>query len=126
MNSGSATHIGPSIHIKGVVTADESLTIAGRLDGTVEVNGHALTVAMGGQLTAKVTADTIIVRGGVNGNLTAHARIVVDETAQIEGDLQSPALSIADGALVHGIVETTAIRATTAPGARAAAAPSAA
>ncbi len=101
-------HIGRSIHIKGDVTAHEPLTIAGHVDGTIEVHGHALTVTPDGRITATVTADTIIVGGTVNGSLLAGARIVVRDTATIEGDLSAPAISVADGATLHGRVETAA------------------
>jgi cytoskeletal protein CcmA (bactofilin family) len=99
-------HIGPSIHIKGEVTAHEPLTIAGHVDGSVQVNGHGVTVAAGGRVKADVSADTIVIDGNVTGRLSAGARIVVRETARIEGDLVAPAVSLADGATVHGRVET--------------------
>lgn len=98
--------IGPSIHIKGEVTANEPLTIAGQVDGTIDVPGHALTVTADGRVTATVTADTIIVAGSVNGLLEAVARIIVRETGIVEGDLNAPTISLADGATLHGRVET--------------------
>ena len=100
-------HIGSSIHIKGHITAQEPLMIAGRVEGTVEVKGHALTVSADAHVKATLTADTIIVGGAVKGSLVASARIVVRETATIEGDLSAPAIGLADGATVHGRVETT-------------------
>jgi len=102
--------IGPSILIKGTLIANEPLTIAGRVDGTVEIKGHVLTLAAGGRLTADVTADTIIVDGQVNGSLTADVRIVVRATATIDGYLMAPAISVADGATLNGKIETVAQR----------------
>lgn len=101
-------YIGPSIHIKGEVTAQEPLTIAGHLDGTVQVSGHALTVTPDGRVNATVTADTIIIGGQVNGRVQAGTRIIVRDTATIEGDLSAPAISLADGARVCGRIETAA------------------
>jgi cytoskeletal protein CcmA (bactofilin family) len=100
--------IGPSIHIKGEVTSREPLTIAGQVEGTIDVDGHALTVEESGHVTASVTALTIVVAGAVNGRLLASERIAVRKTAQIEGDLTAPAISLADGATVQGRVETAA------------------
>ena len=90
------------------MTAEEPLTIAGHLDGTVQVTGHALTVSQGGTINATMTADTIVVCGAVTGRLQAAARIVVRETATIEGDLVAPVVSFSDGATLHGRVETAA------------------
>ncbi len=103
MDAGA--HIGPSIHIIGEVTANEPLTIAGCVDGSIEVKGHPLTVADGARLKANIMAETIIVGGEVSGSLNAGARIVISPTAVIEGDLTAPAISLADGALLHGTVE---------------------
>ena len=99
-------HIGPSIRIKGEITASEPLTIAGIVDGSVEVQGHPLTIVAGGRVSATLVADTIVVGGSVNGRLNAGARIVVRDTATIEGDLSAPTVSLADGATVHGRVQT--------------------
>jgi cytoskeletal protein CcmA (bactofilin family) len=102
----TSAHIGSSIRIKGEVTASEPLTIAGHVDGSIAVDGHPLTIVAGGQVSASLVAHTIVVGGTVNGRLNAGAKIVVRETAVIEGDLIAPAVSLADGATVHGRVET--------------------
>jgi cytoskeletal protein CcmA (bactofilin family) len=104
----SNAQIGPSIHIKGEVTAQEPLTIAGHVDGSVQVTGHSLTVAPEGHVNANINADTIVVGGRVYGKLQAASRIVVHQTATIEGDLIAPAISLAEGANVQGRVETAA------------------
>ena len=45
----NTAHIGPTISIKGEVTSEEPLTIAGHVDGSVEVAGHVLTIVEGGK-----------------------------------------------------------------------------
>jgi cytoskeletal protein CcmA (bactofilin family) len=115
MDTATQVGIGPTIHIKGEVTAQEPLTIAGRLEGTVQVNGHPVTVSPGGCVTASITADTIVIGGSVNGRSEAGRRIIVHETAKVEGDLIAPAISFADGATVSGRVETAARAAATLP-----------
>ena len=104
-------HIGASIRFKGEITSSEPLTIAGQVEGSVTVNGHALTVAAGSHISATVSADAIIVAGHVNGKITAGTRIVLCETASVEGEAAAPSVSIADGALVHGRIETSKKRA---------------
>jgi cytoskeletal protein CcmA (bactofilin family) len=98
-------HIGPTISIKGEVMSEEPLTIAGHVDGSVEVVGHALTIIDGGRVTATLLASTIVIGGAVQGSLCANDKIVVSETAVINGDLTAPALSVADGAQVHGQID---------------------
>src|SRR3954469_2835490 len=98
--------IGPSIRIKGEVISREPLTISGHVDATIDADGHPLTVDDGGKVTATITAHTIVVAGKVHGSLCADARIIVRETAMIDGDLSAPAVSLAEGAQVQGRVET--------------------
>ena len=99
-------HIGPTISIKGEVRSEEPLTIAGHVDGSVEVVGHALTIAESGTATAALLASTIVVSGAVHGSLCANDRIVVSETAVIEGDLAAPTVRVADGARMQGRIDT--------------------
>jgi len=94
--------IGRSITITGDITADEPLTIAGCVDGTVSVPGHSVTIDAGGQVNADVRADAVIVSGQVTGSVVATARIAVCATAVIDGHLSAPLLSVEDGAEVRG------------------------
>ena len=36
--------IGPSIHIKGTVTGDEDLLVQGRVEGTIDLSAHEVSV----------------------------------------------------------------------------------
>jgi len=101
------SQIGPSIRITGEVSAQEPLTIAGQVDGTVDVSGHELTVVEGGRMTADLTADRIVVGGEVTGKLAAVSAICVSATGRVEGELSAPAVSFADGAYVKGRVEAS-------------------
>ena len=103
----STALIGSSIRIKGEVSSREPLVIAGHVDGSIEVVGHQLTIVESGNVTATVQADTIVVAGTVTGILNATSKIIVRATACIEGDLSAPSVSLADGATVHGRVETS-------------------
>ncbi len=100
------SQIGPSIHIKGEVIAHEPLTIAGRVDGTVNADGHELTVVPGGHVAADLNAERIVIGGEVRGRVKAETSIAVKETGNVEGELAAPTVSLADGAYVHGRVET--------------------
>src|SRR5262245_46862599 len=97
--------IGPAIRIKGQVTAREPLTIAGSVDGSIAVEGHPVTIAAGGRISANIVADEIVVGGDVKGQLDANVRIRVNETATIEGNMTAPKVSVADGAQFTGKVK---------------------
>lgn len=99
--------IGQSIRIKGEVSVREPFLVAGHIEGTIDVDGHALTVAEGATIAATVTADTVTIQGHMKGEMSAATKIVVRETAKVEGELSAPTISVADGATIHGRVETT-------------------
>ena len=77
--------IGASITVKGDITADEPLTVAGRVEGKVTVAAHALTVDANGHVNAEVKADSVVVSGHVNGSLTATAKVVVSGHSPLTG-----------------------------------------
>jgi cytoskeletal protein CcmA (bactofilin family) len=98
----SPTGIGPSIQITGTISAQEPLTIAGHVTGTIDVSGHALTMTSTARVDGDIAADRIMISGKAHGRLLATSRIAVDDTATIEGTLQTPVLSVAVGAAIQG------------------------
>ena len=85
--------------------AQEPLTIAGHVVGSIDVTGHPVIVTDSGHIAADIVAHTIEIGGSVNGKLCADGHIVVLETAQFEGDLSAPSISVDDGALLQGHFE---------------------
>ena len=101
----STSVIGKTITITGDVIADEPLTIAGRVDGTISLMGHAVTIDDTGDVHADVHADIVIITGHLTGSLVAGTRIVLRESAIIDGSLSAPVLSVADGAQLRGRID---------------------
>ena len=50
----TTAQIGPSIHIRGQITAREPLTIAGRVDGTIEALRGEIFADMGGSVAERM------------------------------------------------------------------------
>lgn len=99
--------IGKSIRIKGDVVARESFLIAGRVEGTIEVDQHTLTIGPDAWVHAAITAESVVIEGTVEGDLAAISKIAIQSTARVEGECSAPIISIADGATVQGKIETT-------------------
>jgi cytoskeletal protein CcmA (bactofilin family) len=97
--------IGASIVVRGEIVAQEDVLIAGRVEGTIRVEGHRVTVAPGAQVVANVHARDIVVSGQVLGNVTAGDRVDLRETADMEGDIVTPTLKMSDGATFRGRVD---------------------
>ena len=106
----TAAYIGKTIRIKGTVTADEPVTVAGMVDGTISVNGHSLTITAEGTVRADAIADVILVEGTAAGSLTAQSRMTLRNTANVTGEIHAPILEVAEGATIQGKVDAGARR----------------
>jgi cytoskeletal protein CcmA (bactofilin family) len=102
-----SAEIGSSIFVKGEITAREDLVISGRVEGTVAISGHTLTVNAGAEVIADLQARAIAVSGRVMGALSADARIELAPSAEVDGALTAPVLLVQDGATFQGTAQTT-------------------
>src|SRR4029078_9690922 len=82
----NGAHIGPSLVIKGEISAREPLSISGRVEGSIEVTGHIVTVQSGAHVGADITAAGIVVAGAVKGSLNAESRSQPPGRAEGEGE----------------------------------------
>ena len=91
-----------SVVVKGDLSAPEDLTIEGRLEGTITVRGHTLTVGDNAQIKAQIFAKVAIIRGTVHGDVTATEKVEILATGSLDGDVVAPRIAIAEGACFRG------------------------
>jgi cytoskeletal protein CcmA (bactofilin family) len=108
----TTARIGKSIHIKGTLTAEEPLVVAGHVEGSITVTGHPLSITQEGNVDADAVADTIVIDGAAKGRLHANTRMTLRETAKVVGEIVAPALAVAEGATVQGRIDTGARKTT--------------
>jgi len=102
----AAACISQGIRIKGEVTGNEDLFVDGLVEGKLNLTANCcLTVGPNGTVKADLNAREIIVRGKVEGRVTARDKLQVWSTGQITGEVQTGRLAIEDGALLRGKVE---------------------
>ena len=94
--------LGKSMVLKGHLFASEDLTIEGRLEGTITVQGHTLTVGDHAQIEAKILARVAIIRGTVHGDVSATEKVEILATGSVDGDVVAPRIAIAEGACFRG------------------------
>lgn len=104
-HTGERATIGRSITIRGDVTGDEDLLIQGRIDGSVDLKQHSVTIGREGEVKADVGARVIVVEGKVEGNLRADEQVVLKSSAQVQGDIAAPRVVLEDGARFRGGVD---------------------
>jgi len=99
---------GQSIVIKGEITGNEDLVIAGRVEGSIKLGNRVLTLAAGSQVTGDISAGSVLVSGEVDGIIAASSRLEIRSTAVVAGQLTAPVLVVAEGAQVSAEVEMPA------------------
>ena len=96
---------GRSLTVKGDVAGSEDLTILGQFEGTVNLEGHCMTIGPEGKVKAEIHAGRVIIYGSVQGNIIVKERVEIYKSGQVVGDLVAPGISIEDGAYFKGKIE---------------------
>ena len=99
------TSIGATIVITGEMTSGEDVTVDGRIDGQLLVRDAALTIGERAQVQADVRGARVLVRGLVNGAISASERIELTATATVDGSLSANRVVVADGAQFNGRID---------------------
>ena len=102
----STSVLGPTLKFKGELSADEDLLIQGKVEGTIK-HSSSLTIGESGHVKADTTAEYIVVEGSVDGDLHGGRSVKVRETAEINGNISSPSVSLVEGATFNGTIDMT-------------------
>ena len=98
-------NIGKSVVIKGELNGSEDLTIEGHVEGRIELRDNVLTIGPNGKIKAEVFAKAVVVLGEVIGNVCASEKVDIRDNGSVDGDITSPRVAIAEGALFRGSVD---------------------
>ena len=78
-----------------------NLRINGKFEGKLDTKG-SLTVGETAVIKADITGDSISIAGRITGNITAKKELKLVAPAQVVGNIHTPRLSVAEGAVLHG------------------------
>ncbi len=102
--AGAHTVIGSSIVIDGEISGDEDLVVQGTVKGRIALKEN-LVVEGSGVVEADVETGTVEVAGRLTGNVVATGKVELKPDCKVVGDIRSPRILIADGALFKGTVD---------------------
>lgn len=97
--------IGRSLVIKGELSGAESLYIDGRIEGSINVADHRVTIGRNGVVNANINAREVVIMGKVTGNVQCTDRVDIRSEGSLNGDVVTQRVSVEDGAHVKGSVE---------------------
>jgi cytoskeletal protein CcmA (bactofilin family) len=76
-----------------------------RIDGVVDGEIHCqatLTIGEGAEVRAKISGQTVVIRGKVEGNVTAKEKVELLAPARLIGNIKAPRLRITEGVVFNG------------------------
>lgn len=98
--------VGKSVVFKGELVSSEDMSIDGRVEGTVDVRDHTLTIGPDAEIHANISAKTITIHGAVTGSIKASEKVDIRDTGKVDGNISAPRVAMAEGADLHGRIDT--------------------
>ncbi len=103
--SAAKATIGPSIVIKGELSGDEDVVIAGEFEGSIDLPNQAVTVTASGQVRADVKANVVEIQGELHGDVDGVGKVLITKTGRMQGNIVSPRVILDDGAKFKGNID---------------------
>jgi cytoskeletal protein CcmA (bactofilin family) len=92
------------VELKGNLKFSGELAFEGKLDGEIQTDG-TLTLGDAAVVNGNISAQSVVVRGKVNGNITAKEKIEIKAKAELFGDIRAAKLVIEEGVTFVGRTE---------------------
>ncbi|GAB6096900.1 hypothetical protein JCM14469_31530 [Desulfatiferula olefinivorans] len=102
------TIVGRDASFQGTIEFKGSIRIDGRVEGRINSEGGTVIVGEQASVKADINVGIAIIRGEVEGKISARDRIEVYPPGRIEGDIFAPIISIDTGVIFNGNCEMTA------------------
>ena len=107
-HGGQEAVIGSGARVRGRVSGDGDLTIAGEVEGDIVLRGN-LTVDAGGRATSNVDAGDVTVAGALEGDISASGQVTLARGSRTRGNVSVTTsglgIAIEEGAQFSGRLE---------------------
>jgi cytoskeletal protein CcmA (bactofilin family) len=97
--------IGPTLKIRGELSANEDLIIEGDIEGTIAHQDKNLTVGKEGRVKADINARTVEIYGKVEGDIHGEDIVKLAKSANVKGNIFCARIILEDGAQFSGRID---------------------
>ena len=105
MSTNAAKNVlSADVEIKGNLKFSGELTFEGKIDGEIQTDG-TLNLGDSAVVNGNINAQTVVVRGKINGNIAAKEKIEIKTKAELFGDIRASKLSVEEGVTFVGKAE---------------------
>ena len=112
--NNSKNVLAADVEIKGTLKFAGELTFEGKLEGEINSEG-VLTLGETAVINGNINAQSVVVRGKVNGNVTAREKIDIKAKSEMFGDIRAAKLAIEEGVTFVGKTEVNPNKVTPLP-----------
>ena len=92
--------IGMNSSFKGEIDSKWTLRVDGIIEGNIAVD--RVVIGEKAQINGNISARGVVVGGKVEGNIKAKEIVEIKDKGQVLGEISTPLLSIAEGAIFDG------------------------
>jgi len=115
VRSRNVSVIGPTLVIRGELSADEDLVIEGHIEGTIAHHKKHLTIGKEGRVKADIHASSVIVEGQLVGDIHSEGVVSLANGSDVEGNIFCGRIVMEDGARFAGKIDMGERRKASAP-----------
>lgn len=101
---GVSSMIGENVKIEGNIISEENLFIEGAVKGSITAKKSEVKVGKSGSLTANISAKVVLIEGSVKGDICGGENVIIANTGNVLGNIDSPRVSLEDGAKFKGSI----------------------
>ncbi len=94
--------VGNGTVLTGETNFQAMLRVDGHLTGKVSSENGTLIIGSTGRVDANISVAAALINGTVNGDVIATEKIELGRTARIAGNIQTPRMTMDEGAIVEG------------------------
>lgn len=94
--------VGNGTVLTGETNFQAMLRVDGHLTGKVASENGTLIIGSTGRVDANITVAAATINGTVNGDIIATEKVELGRTARIAGNIQTPRMTMEEGALLEG------------------------
>src|SRR6267142_2205478 len=103
-NDDSKNVLNSDVELKGTLKFSGELVFDGKLDGDINSDG-ALSLGDNAVVKGNISANTVVLRGKINGNIIAREKIDIKTRTELFGDIRAPKLAMEEGVTFVGKTE---------------------
>jgi cytoskeletal protein CcmA (bactofilin family) len=101
VESALVGHLCKGSRVSGQLMFQGAARIDGNVDGEIQCH-ETLTIGDGADVRGKISSQVVIIRGKVEGNVTAREKVELLAPARLVGTIKAPRLTVMEGVVFDG------------------------